>query len=107
MYEFVVSYIACCLPVFRACDHALTEIFQLELFGPVITHFRECSVTKILVVRWKLYELVLIKLLKSRKNMSDKGVRASPLVHGELDAPSGAVQGPRRLQAQSNFFSPP
>jgi hypothetical protein len=34
-------------------------------------------------------------------------LRASPLVHGELDAPSGAVQGPRRLQAQSNFFSPP
>jgi hypothetical protein len=29
--------------VFRACDHALTEIFQLELFGPVITHFREES----------------------------------------------------------------
>jgi hypothetical protein len=43
MYEFVISYIAYCLPVFRACDHALTEIFQLELFGPVITHFREES----------------------------------------------------------------
>jgi hypothetical protein len=45
MYEFVVSYIACCLPVFRACDHALTEIFQLELFGPVITHFHERRVS--------------------------------------------------------------